>query len=564
MPVPGPTSFPKVALLTALALSASAQEINKPASRYEIHGVVQETGTNQPVLDAKVFLYFLGSEKPRVRTGLKTQKTLGETTTDFLGAFVFRPAEPGYYAVAAEKEDYTNTAGSSQYFTLTTEEPNREVHLALGHSGEIIGRVVDAETRKPIPNVTVRAWDARLILAVARGRASILGGPSLGQGAESTTDLDGRFRLSGRLPGNWILEIVPRTRGVKRVTTEFSESDLDTVDEDVEDVYGPGGAGPESAVPVTLASGAIVDVGDLSVKKAQYYRVRVAITDDVCTPGGTQWLQEQTLHGWWTLAHGVPCGKDLLITGFSPGEHRVLFAAFTPPDKRRTASVSFAIADKNTGIAAPLAYGIPIDVRFAAADGAQPPDFTKLRMFPIGIDTASFASLQAQSDARGRARLNNVPIGKYDVTVSGVGRDRYVKEILYNGVLRPDHVISVGNDAGGGSLTIVIDDKPAVINGLVTEGSTPVSEPFVTITKWPILAEWMDRAVTKAVRGDEKGRFSFSGLAPGEYRVVAFASPTQHSEYDQATLRRIIEAGQKVELGPRALKNLTLELRKPE
>ncbi len=562
MPVPGCSSLSKLVLFLVPALTVSAQNVSTATLRYEVHGTVLETGTNQPVLDAKVSLYFLGSEKPRVRTGLKTQKVLGETTTDFLGAFVFRPDEPGYYGVGVEKDGYTTSIGSSQYFTLTTDERSREVRLVLAHPGEITGRVVDAETRKPIPNVKVRAWGARSILSLARGKGRLYGRPGFGLGTESITDLDGRFRLSERLPGNWILEIVPRTRGAKRVATEFSERDLELVDEDVENSYWPGGSDPESAVPVTLASGAIVDVGDLAVKKARYYRVHVEIPGGVCSSEETL-LIDEALYGWREVARDVPCGKDFLISGFSPGSHRLTFYTNTRPSTRRTASVPFAIADKNVTVPVPLAYGVTVDARFVAADGAQPPDFTRLWVDPAGIDTVSFASVRAQSDTKGMARMDNVPIGKYSVTVSGVGTDRYVKELLYNGVPRPDHVISVGNDAGGSSLTIVIDDKPATVNGTVTEGGTPVSEPFVTITKWPILADWLDGSVTK-VRGDDKGRFSFNGLAPGEYRVVAFASSTEYSEYDQTTLKRTIESGQKVELGPRALKNLTLELWKPE
>ncbi len=562
MPVPGSSSLAKVTLLLALALSVSAQDINKAALRYEIHGVVLETGTNQPVLDAKVTLYFLGSEKPRVRTGLKTQKILGETTTDFLGAFVFRPDEPGHYGVNVTKDGYTTGRGSSQFFTLTTEEPNRDVRLVLAHPGEIIGRVVDAETRKPIPNVTVRAWAARSILSLARGRGRLYGRPGFGSGSESITDLDGRFRLSERLPGSWIMEIVPRTRGKKRVTTEFSESDLELVDEDVENTYWPGGSGPESAVPVTLAPGGVVDAGDLAVKTIQYYRVHVEIPGGVCSSEETL-LIDEALYGWREVARDVPCGKDFLISGFSPGSHRLIFYTNTRPATLRTASVPFAITEKSVTITVPLAYGVTVDARFVAADGAQPPDFTRLALFLNGLDCLSSPDHKVPAAADGRLRVINVPFGRHEAIILGASRDRYIKEILYNGTPRPDHVISVGDDAGSSSLTIVIDDKPAVINGLVMEGSTPVSEPFVTVTKWPILAEWLDGAITK-VRGDDKGRFSFSGLAPGEYRVVAFASSTQYSEYDQATLRRIIESGQKVELGPRALKNLTLELRKPE
>ncbi|MEN6536879.1 MAG: hypothetical protein ABFD60_07655 [Bryobacteraceae bacterium] len=551
MPVPGSSSLAKVSLLLAVALSTFPQDVNKATLRYEVHGVVLETGTNQPVLDAKVALYFLGSEKPRVRTGLKTQKTLGETTTDFLGAFVFRPDEPGYYGVDVKKDGYTAGAGSSQYFTLTTEEPNREVRLVLAHPGEIIGRVVDAETRKPIPNVTARAWRPHELLFLANRQAS---GVGRFPGPESITDLDGRFRLN-TLAGNYAVEVEPRTRGAKRIIWEFSDRDAEHVDEDAEHSYWPGGSGPKAVNPVPLTAGATVDVGDLPVNRAQYYRAHVEIPKGICEADETLYISEELPSFSLQLARRAPCGKDLLITGFAPGSHLLLFSTNSPEEKRRTARVEFSITDKNVKVAAPLAYGVPIDVKFVAADGAQPPDFTKLAAFvnPFGNLTA---------DAKGRLRAPNVPLGSYKARVRGLGADHYVREVLHNGIRQPDQNVTVGDELGGNSVTFVIDDKPAVITGAVTEKETPVSKPYVILAKWPLLTENPFEEVRR-MYGDDAGKFTFKTLAPGEYRIFAISN-SDLLEFEPAVLKRVLETSQKVELGPRALKNLTLELWKRE
>jgi hypothetical protein len=65
---------------------------------------------------------------------------------------------------------------------------------------------------------------------------------------------------------------------------------------------------------------------------------------------------------------------------------------------------------------------------------------------------------------------------------------------------------------------------------------------------------------TATATGDEKGRFQFGGLAPGEYRLIAL--PPQRLQdpdvYDK--IWRALAAAPKIEVGANAVHTVTIEV----
>ena len=243
-------------------LSGVAQE---PIAKPEIHGVVLEPGTKQPVVDAEVSLYFLGEERPMVRFGIGSLTPTSKTPTDATGAFVFHPDKLGYYTVAVKKEGHS-APGSGEGknildVTLTAAEPTGEARLTLSRPGQITGTVVDETTGKPIPK-----------LSVIPGKLTRLDGRLMVGGTPVITGADGRF-VAPNLPSGDYVVIVPAQRsGKERIISKFSESDLKTVDEDYPLTYWPGGQGLETATPLMVNSGASVDFGKVQTRKVPYYR----------------------------------------------------------------------------------------------------------------------------------------------------------------------------------------------------------------------------------------------------------------------------------------------------
>ena len=525
--------------------------------RPEIRGVVIEPATNQPVADAEITLDYHGPQQPRIMPS--PPKSTVKANTDASGAFVFRPAEIGYFYIRARKDGYGEMSGmphapsSQQSVTLSAAQPVREVRLSLSRPGRIAGLVIDEETRKPIANVQLHARRMR-----QRGTSSFLTGKT------ASSQADGEFVVTDLAPGDYVIEVMPGKALADRVRSKFSDAELKAVEQDFEHSYWPGGRGPEDAIPVTLSPGATVNIGALPVKKTAYYRVRVHFPALNCGPGDTigvsQFQRIQSGEESAPLAV-VSCHDELLVTGFAPGAWRLIFGLRRAQAEPERASVPFVISDENIEIAASLERPVSIDGAFIAAEGSRAPDLSTVTVSWEGGGGRPYAE-PAKPDARGKFQLATSLSESRRLMVYRLGAGGYVKEIRYNGIPVKGDLIPLDKSALTQSLTIVVDDKPASIAGEVVKGRTPVSDALVIVATWPRPdPEGFSPSGFAHAKGDEKGKFQLGGLAPGEYRIVAFAIERLASEDPPIeTILRALAASPKIELRAGALQNVEVEL----
>jgi hypothetical protein len=348
--------------------------------------------------------------------------------------------------------------------------------------------------------------------------------------------------------------VMPQRVTKDRVLKSFTEDDVQKVDTDVERTYWPGGFGEEAAMPMPVSSGATVDIGRVRVKRISYYRVYLKIPKSACEPGDTLTVYE-TVRGpqFETRTNGIgsdlPCGTDLLVTGFAPGYYRLILATKVAP--RATVSVPITITSKNVETVAALSRGIAVEGKVVMEDGATAPEFGKIT---IGLDPVwgvRFADSMnpLKPGEKGEFRAANVAETEHRVMINGVPATHYVKEIRYNGIAVRDGIVPLDQPAMGHALTIVLDDKPASITGTTTGGAT------VLVYRWPPPANQVLLPVGRGT-ADEQGRFQVGGLAPGEYRAVALLTTEDEYSRQPQSLERALEAAKKIEVGPRETKTV--------
>jgi hypothetical protein len=532
----------------------------KTAVTPEIKGAVVEMGTNQLVPNAEIVLSVKGPSPINGGWEPDASKTI---KSDLAGGFTIQLEKLGAYRVDAGAEGYKGGLTSSgfrnyQEVTLTSENPTAQVRLFLYRPGSLAGHVVDEETRKPLGNVRVKAAQVR----------DFAGSRSFG-GISGTTDADGHFLVSNLIPGDYTAEIGLQTETKKRVMTESSEKELQAVDQDFEPTYWPGGHGQEMAVSVLVPSGATVDIGQVRVRKVPYYRVHIhTVPASACEAGDLMVVYQQVLqNGQFTgrifdLAE-VPCGKDLLVTGFLPGSHRLILAGNEwIPGRREVTSVPFVIIDKNIEITASLERGVVVEGTVAAAEGAKPPDLSNVQVSLDSLEMVRYADMApVRPVADGKFRILGVHLLSARVMVAGIGVGHYLKEMRYNGIAAADGLIPLDKSALSHSLTIILDDKPATVGGSVMDGDKPVQQPYVVLKKWPAPDGQGFNLGTLTSTGDNKGRFQFTSLPPGEYRIIALRSRDEYVYRAPGTLERAMVAAKKIELSPRAFQTVDLELR---
>ncbi len=111
-----------------------------------------------------------------------------------------------------------------------------------------------------------------------------------------------------------------------------------------------------------------------------------------------------------------------------------------------------------------------------------------------------------ETDADGRFTFSNLATGGYALTLDGISPNT-------NAVTLPDHEIIV--DAARRSVELTAIDG-AEVSGLVRTNNSGLS---IANAKVAISRQIGNRRFRKLTRTDSNGRYSFSGIAPGTYRV---------------------------------------------
>ncbi len=520
----------------------------------EIRGLVREPGTNSPVFDAEVTIDYHGEAQPRMMPS--PPKSTVTLKTDQSGAFLYHPRDFGYFNVKVKKEGYTpGSSGpglgvSNEAFILSAAAPSRQVAFFLARPVTVTGKAVEEGTEKPVAGLQLRAV-----------RATNFAGRRIFMGSQGATDADGKFAISGQ-PGDYAVEVLPEIRQQNRVRTVFEDSDLEKIDRDYADTYWPGGRDQQASIPVNIPSGASYDVGVISAQKVPYYRLHMKISPEECIAGDTLDISEITV-GYQLdqittpIKSKVPC-TDLLITGFAPGSYRIVIYTGQNPETRRMASVPIVVIDKNQQITVPLEKGITLDGKFVTEEGARRPDFATFRiplLTPLG--GLMFAETgKVSSD--GAFRIAGMPAVSHRLNLMPLPGGFYVKEVRYNGAPILDGIIPMESSSMTHSLTLVVGDKPAAITGTVADGDKPVGGAWIVVARWPIPLN-QPFVATASAPADDQGHFQVSGLAPGEYRVVALRSRAEDRDRAPAKLEAALAAADKLELSAGAVRTVTLK-----
>jgi hypothetical protein len=130
--------------------------------------------------------------------------------------------------------------------------------------------------------------------------------------------------------------------------------------------------------------------------------------------------------------------------------------------------------------------------------------------------------------------LKNVEPARYRVEVVGAPENSYVRSVKFGGQEAPDDGFTFG--AGSASrLQITLSLSGAQVDGVVQNDA---DEPEVDVTV--VLVPKSKRpSLSREVRTDGKGRFSFKAIPPGEYRAWAFEDIETAAYMDPEFLQKI-------------------------
>jgi hypothetical protein len=550
-----------------------------------------------------------GDEKLPVRRAMvalaSSNVTRRMVVTDDQGRFEFSDLPAGRYTLRFSKASYAATMYGAQSvraqgLTIALADGQRVTDLVgtMMRGNIVTGRVVD-ERGQPIVAASVTVFERVMLDGRPTYRPTTAG--------SRTTDDRGVFRFYGFEPGEWTVAVrvlsslagmsmraptaeelrwaagrqaraggvgaapapaPPRARPVRQAS-----------------VFYPGVASPAAATFLTFGIGEEKSGIDIVVPLVATYSVSGRVT----RPDGGPMTMAQVLAvpkvapGDNPLGFGIRpvmprADGSFTVDGLEPGEYRLTARAASDPTPvppsgalanlpMAAAPLSdlwaiqdvFIASDDQAGVTLALQPALKASGRvvFESAANTPPPDPTRINLFmrpPPGATMVINAGT-AQMTADGSFTLPALTPGTYLLTANIAGMSPVnpawvLKSATAGGRNILDEEIEVAPGTPPPPIEVTFTDRKTELTGsLLDQQGRPVPE-FSVIAFGTNPAQWRQgsRWLRPPTRPASDGRFTISGLPPGEYYFAALTRFDPQEWYTPAFLEQVVPGALKVTL----------------
>ena len=533
----------------------------------EISGVVVTDEENpQPVKRAEVRAIVTGGE-PRT------------TYTDMSGAFAFTNLPTGRFTIEASKAGYVRTAyGARRHdrpgtpVTLTDAQKKQVLQLRMARGSVITGRVVD-EFGQPAQGARVRAQQVRMV----NGERTLVEVPVPGAMLGEAADDRGVYRLYGLPAGDYVISATPRNSGIGDIR-RMSESEIRSAEQAIKQpqsplepeeppvtvgytaVFFPGVLSSSQASPITLRRGEERQGVDFAV---QFVRT-ATVEGMVVAPGTVRPESVQLMMLPRQIGQAGLGGPAVFLAGAANRvgpDGKFSFPGITPGAYTLSARMNgqegtplWANADIDvdgqpvSGITLALQEGLTVSGRLAfEMDGVDAPTLmTRARLNLIPAETSSFTMSTAatQVTASGAFTMEGVVPGRY--RVSAAFNTPEVNWILKSAVIKGKDALDVPFDLAPGDVitdaVLTFTNRTQELSGTLQDASKRPAPDF-TVVVFPVdKALWGSTRRVRTVRPDTTGKFTFTNLPSGAYRIAAVLDIGQEDLRDQTLLEELAAA----------------------
>ncbi len=499
-------------------------------AQFEPGAVVAGTITNQqggaPVGQAEVTLY-----RVDVRPSQQQQQPLS-TRTDAEGRYLFPAVASGHYRVVAGGDGFeqisygARAAGQpGRLLLLGPNETMLDADIALRPTGTVEGLVVSEG--QPLRNAQV----ALLYPVYERGKARYV--PMM----QTLTDERGRYRMAGIRAGSYrVAAMGPLDRAPQPANGRpriFARQ------------FYPQAARLENAEVLRLTPGkrfANIDF-QLPVETAVRLQGRVVPPPGIEIGGPVAVTLMEDGMDSVTGVSAQPPDFAVAADFLRPGKYLVTANARTAGRSYHGSGHAALGPEGLEGFTLPLE--VPVDLKGQVKFDGEGTVRFQVQAVPAGAAPMPVLLPPAAAGADGSFVLMGVPPGEWNLEVRPMPRGAYLKSVRFG----EDEVLGKSLKVTGGSaqpLHIAVSMKGATLDGEVDIPQSHIGlEASVLLAPVGARREMLSLYQLRGI--NTEGQFQMAGIAPGQYRVFAFAELNHRAYQDPSFLLPFLENGVPVE-----------------
>jgi protocatechuate 3,4-dioxygenase beta subunit len=461
------------------------------------------------------------------------------------GGFKFDSLPAGKYELRAWRngmggavyggEDFTQLG---QFISLADGETRSGLELRIIQPSSISGTVVDTDG-DPIAGAEVNLFTE----GYPRGARGLV------QRSGARTNDRGEYRVTNIQPGRYYIAAGRGNQPMFMHVTPDSPREVL-----LRQFYG-GATDWKRATPLGVPPGELVRGIDFRLSVARAVRIRGRVTG---IPDAPSQANNPPQYVQVTL---VTTGEGGLIrgtmgTGASPPDYHFEIPDVAPGRYQLTANIR--AGNKNYWASQSVdAVEDPGDITLALAPGTDLKGLVRIegegaeqfKKFQVTLTRGDLrggsGDISTQTGPDGRFTLEQVPPGIWDIGVTPIPRGGYLKSMRFGkqDVLTEEMEIGPATDA---ALNIVVSTRGAKVEGEIDSEAAAQTRTGILLA--PIGRYRAVMSFYAVTMPDEDGKFEFSGITPGQYKIFAFEQipPGEMRNPDQVA--RMGEFGQPIEL----------------
>jgi hypothetical protein len=385
-------------------------------------------------------------------------------------------------------------------------------------------------------------------------------GRAMNGGRWGNTDERGMFHVTVA-PGKYYIVVNPGNSGMNQPPEIHTDGS-------VEALYGttfyPGSATKAKAVLVEAAAGAELTGIDIHMaRQPRGLSISGTVSGATEGPGGSMVMLQQGDDPWHidtAGATGVGPDGHFRLTNLQPGTYRLCaFYAFSET-RLYSLPVDLRLEGDVTGVNLVLAPGGEMTGKLEMAGDPWPEKLTvSLEPAQNGSMIMEESALSADVDAAGAFRIGGIGPGRYRVKVLPLPENAYLKSVRLDDADAPDGKLDLSHGAQGSSVRIVASRNGGQVSGKLLDKSGELVGPLPAMVL--LVADPKEFDLDRSSKMIEDGTYSFQGIRPGKYRLVAFDRLLLELDPDsRETIKKLAAAAEEIEIkeGDRRVKDLKL------